>query len=144
MVAMVAVQPLIPRTASPRRRWLLAWAGLAVLGVANGILRETTYQPFVGEQAGHQISTVTLVVLIAGFVWLLQRRWPLRSTEEALRIGATWTVLTVGFEFGFGHYVDGRPWATLLAEYDVTSGHLWPLVLVTIAVAPVLARRLGR
>ena len=52
-----------------RRRWLTAWLGLAALGVANGIIRELAYAGTVGDHAAHQLSTVTLVAMIAGYTW---------------------------------------------------------------------------
>ena len=124
-----------------RRRWLPAWLGLAALGVANGILREVAYADAVGDHAAHQLSTFTLVAMIAAYTWWLQRRWPLTTTADAVRIGVLWVAMTVAFEFGFGHYVDGAPWSTLLADYDLSRGNLWVLVLVTIALAPSVARR---
>ena len=124
-----------------RRRWLPAWLGLAALGVANGIIREVVYADSVGDHAAHQLSTFTLIAMIGGYTWWLQRRWPLTSTEDAVRIGALWVVMTVAFELGFGHYVDGASWSALLTDYDLTRGNLWILVLVTIAAAPALARR---
>jgi hypothetical protein len=131
-----------PRHASAvRRRWLSAWLGLAALGVANGIVRELAYADAVGDHAAHQLSTFTLVAMIAAYTWWLQRRWPLTSKAEAVRVGALWVVMTVAFEFGFGHYVDGASWTTLLADYDVTRGNLWVLVLLTIGVAPAVTRR---
>src|SRR3712207_1045725 len=99
--------------AAVRRRWLAAWLGLAALGVANGIIREVVYADVVGDRAAHQLSTFTLIAMIAGFTWWLQRRWPLTSAADAVRIGALWVVMTVVFEFGFGHYVDGASWSAL-------------------------------
>ena len=136
-----APAPGHPRHAAVRRRWLTAWLGLAGLGVANGIIREVAYADTVGDHAAHQLSTFTLIAMIAGYTWWLQRRWPHTSTAAAVRIGVLWVVMTVAFEFGFGHYVDGASWATLWADYDITRGNLWILVLLTIGVAPVLARR---
>ena len=126
-----------------RRRWLTAWLGLAALGVANGIVREVAYVDTVGDHAAHQLSTFTLIAMIAGYTWWLQRRWPLISTADAVRIGVLWVVMTVAFEFGFGHYVDGASWSALLADYDITRGNLWILVLLTICVAPVFTRRIN-
>jgi hypothetical protein len=45
----------------------------------------------------------------------------------------------VAFEFLFGHYLGGATWESLLADYDLRQGRLWPLVLVTVLVAPWLA-----
>jgi hypothetical protein len=121
--------------------------GLAALGVANGVLREAAYAGAVGDHAAHQISTFTLVAMVVVYTWWLQRRWPLASTRDALRVGALWAAMTVAFEFGFGQYVAGASWSALLADYDLTRGNLWLLVLATIALAPALTRherRFGR
>lgn len=94
------------------------------------------YADRVGELAAHQISTGTAIVLFAGYFWILSRRWPLPSPRAAVGAGAFWLSLTVLFEFTFGHYVDGKAWAELLRDYDVSSGHLWPLVLAWLAAGP--------
>jgi hypothetical protein len=45
------------------------------------------------------------------------------------------------FEFTFGHYVDRRSWAELLANYNLVKGRLWPVVLATLVAAPFLWRK---
>lgn len=124
------------------RAWALAWLGGAGLGIANGVTRELTYADRVGDLTAHQMSTVTAVGLFAGYFSFLQRRWPLPNTNAALRVGALWLVLTVLFEFGFGHYVDRKPWSTLLRDYDITDGRLWALVLAWLATGPAVMRAL--
>ena len=127
-----------------RARWLAAWLGLAALGVGNGVARVTLYEDAVGDQVAHQISTATLMILIAGYAWLLQRTWPLTSSRIAWQVGAAWAAMTLAFEFGFGHYVTGNSWSTLLADYDILDGRLWLLIPITILLAPELARRTRR
>lgn len=124
-----------------RARWLAAWLGLAVLGVGNGVARVELYEDAVGDQVAHQISTATLMILIAGYTWLLQRRWPLTSSRLAWQVGAAWALMTLAFEFGFGHYVTGNSWSTLLADYNVFDGRLWVLIPLTILLAPPVVRR---
>lgn len=124
-----------------RRRWLAAWLGGPVIGIANGVTRELTYGERVGELTAHQISTGTAIVLFAGYFALLQRRWPLPSRRVALQVGSAWLVATVAFEFAFGHWGDGKSWSELAGDYDVTAGHLWPLVLAWLALGPETARR---
>ena len=121
---------------------MLAWLGGSVLGVANGVIRETVYKERVGDLRGNQISAATLIALLAFYFWLLQRRWPITTAQKALEIGATWLVLTVLFEFGFGHYVDRKPWSELLKNYNLAGGNLWLLVLVWIWLGPALIRAL--
>lgn len=52
----------------------LGWIGASVVGVANGVSRETLYADAVGDETAHLISTGTLLALLSGYVWLLQRR----------------------------------------------------------------------
>lgn len=122
------------------RRWISAWIGAAALGVANGASRETLYADAVGDETAHVISTGTLLALLGGYMSLLQRQWPLRTRREALSIGAAWTLMTVAFEFGFGHWVAGDSWSSLLENYDVPAGKVWVLVPAGMAVGPELAR----
>jgi hypothetical protein len=125
------------------KRWLLAWVGASVLGVANGVGRETIYKDAVGDEAAHVISTGTLLALLAGYVWLLQQRWPLTDRREALSVGAAWAAMTVAFEFGFGHWVDGDSWPELLENYDVAAGKVWILIPAAMAASPELSRLLA-
>ena len=43
------------------------------------------------------------------------------------------------FELLAGHYLFGNSWGRLLEDYNLLRGRIWVLVLVTTAVAPVLA-----
>ena len=123
-----------------RRPWIVAWLGGPLIGIANGTLRELGYKDRVGERTAHQISTVTALALFAVYFERLDRRWPLPTARDALRVGALWLVLTVAFEFGFGRGVAHSSWEELLADYDVRRGRLWPLVLVWIALGPAIVR----
>lgn len=124
------------------RRYLLAWLGGPVIGIANGVTRELAYKERVGELTAHQISTASAIALFAGYFWILGRRWPIPTRRTALAIGGTWLVLTVAFEFGFGHYVDRKSWSELFADYNVAEGRSWPFVLAWLSVGPLAVRRL--
>jgi hypothetical protein len=123
-----------------RRRWLAAWLVGPVIGITNGVIRELAYKDRVGDLAAHQISTATGIALFLLLFVALQRRWPLPSTAEALRIGAVWLALTVLFEFSFGHWVDGKSWSDLLGDYNLATGHVWPLLLAWLALGPAIVR----
>jgi hypothetical protein len=127
---------------SAHRRWLLAWPGAALIGVANGVLREVTYGRRMSERAAHQLSGVTAVAAFAGYFSALDARWPLRDTREAVEVGMGWLALTVAFEFGFGRLVAKQSWDELLADYDVAEGRAWPFVLAWIGAGPALVRAL--
>lgn len=125
-------------------KYLIAWLPMVLIGIANGVLREFTYGRFVGELTAHQLSTGVALVLFGVYVWLVVRVWPPVSTAQSVRVGIVWLVLTVAFEFLFGHYVVGHAWARLLHDYNLLAGRVWALVLIWIAAAPVVFTTLAR
>lgn len=131
----------LPSLTHMTRRWIQAWLGGAGIGVTNGIAREAVLGSRVSEPVRHQISTATAIAAFASYFRALQRRWPLRSDGEALRVGGAWLVLTLAFEFAFGRLVGKLSWSEMLADYDVRRGRTWPLVLTWLAVGPAVTRR---
>ena len=58
------------------------------------------------------------------------------SAGELVRVSALFVALTVTFEFTFGHWVDRKSWAELLANYQFWNGRLWPFLLLLLALTP--------
>ncbi len=127
-----------------RLRHLLAWLVLLVVAMLNGTLRDFTYGRHMSELSAHQLSTLIGMLLFALVIQRYVRRWPTASAREAGYIGLFWVSLTIAFEFLFFQYVGGHPWQVLLANYDISKGRLWPLLLLWVAVAPYLFFRLAR
>ena len=126
--------------------WTLAfftWIGFAVIAVAGGIIRVTLLEPRLGEQVANVTETLGLVAVLAGVLWLAVP-WllPGLRPRDLKRVGVFWVVLTLAFEFLFGHFVDGADWSALLANYAVTAGRLWVLVPLLMGVGPMLIGRL--
>jgi hypothetical protein len=94
-----------------------------------------------GETGGLAISTVMLCTAILVSSWLTIRWMAPATPRDAWMIGATWLALTLAFEFLAGHYLFGKPWRQLLADYNILRGRIWVLVLVTTAIAPWLMAR---
>ena len=126
------------------RPWTIAWLGGSILGIVNGAIRELVYKDSVGDLSAHYLSTAILIVLLGLYFLWLENRWPISSLKTALQIGLTWAVMTASFDFGFGHYIDGKSWAELAKDYDVTAGRVWILILAWIVIGPALARRMHR
>lgn len=117
-------------------RSLLMWLVLLAAMMGNGIFRVLVLQPRLGEDLARQVACVLgMGIILALTVPFLDRVGDVRS-GGLFGIGALWLALTVTFEFVFGRYVSGATWASLLAEYDLRRGRLWPLVLVTVLAAP--------
>jgi hypothetical protein len=125
-----------------REQWVAAWGGGAAIGVANGVLREATFAKVLSRRAAHAASGATAIAAFAAYFSILERRWPIPTTGEALTIGAWWFALTVAFEFGFGRAVAKQSWEELFADYNLADGRTWPLVLAWIAFGPAVVREL--
>jgi hypothetical protein len=117
-------------------KYFFAWFGLVVLGLLNAAMRQVVYARYVSELAGHQISTLTLAVLVGLYAWALSGFLKLTSPGQAIGVGLMWMVLTIIFEFGLGRYVVGDSWGKLLYNYNVVEGRVWGLFVVWVALAP--------
>ena len=117
-------------------KYVFAWIPMVLIAIANGALREGSYGKYVGELMAHQISTLSAVLLLGIYLWLVVRRWPPERPGQAVAIGLIWLGLTVVFEFVFGRYVAGLSWTKLLSDYNIFAGRAWVAVLVWITIAP--------
>lgn len=66
-------------------KYVLAWFGMMMLAIINGGLRDFAYKSHVGDLPAHQISTVILIILFAGYFRFLAAVWPLRSASQVWR-----------------------------------------------------------
>jgi hypothetical protein len=119
---------------------MAAWLLLPFLAVANGAIRDLTYGRSMSRMMAHSVSVFPLIAAIMLWATFLERRWPLRDGDQTARVGLVWFGLTIAFEFALGAVLH-VPVPDMLAAYDVTRGQLWPLVVLTMALAPELARR---
>ena len=90
-----------PAFETPYARWAVAWLGGPVIGVVNGTARELLYGDRLGERTAHQVSAVALAGVLGGYVFVIERRWPIPTARGAAAIGAMWVGMTAAFEFGF-------------------------------------------
>ena len=104
--------------------------------IANGVLRTSVYGPAFSELRAHQLSTLSGMIIVAVYALVVVRWLEVRSAGEAWRAGVAWLVLTVAFEFAFGHWVAGHSWSRLFADYDLLAGRVWLLLLIAVAAAP--------
>lgn len=127
------------------KRAILTWFVLAVIGVANGVLREATYGRLMSDERAGKLSTLTAIAALFGGAYLMMRGSVAGVRDRALlAVGAGWTLATIVFEFGFGRLVAKDSWEDLLRAYDVRSGELWSVIPATILIAPLAIKRLSR
>ena len=115
------------------------WLIFVVAGILNGVFRELFITPKVGEHPGHVISTIILICVILVVTYIFISNLKINCTKmDLILIGAFWLILTILFEFGFGHYIVGHSWDRLFADYNILKGRVWSLVLLTTFIAPLL------
>ena len=115
------------------------WVIFGILAIVNGVVRNRFYAPKIGEYSGHVISTIIGICFVAVGTYLLLRFMKIDYASIALLlIGVFWVILTVLFEFVFGHYVIGNPWQKLLADYNILKGRVWSLFLLAELISPLL------
>lgn len=116
---------------------LLLWALFIPFAIVNAGVREIIVAPRLGDHAGHVISTVIFVVVLLFAIYAFLRFVGVSSSPADLwLLGILWLVLTVLFEFGFGHYVMGNSWEALLHDYNLLAGRVWVLIPLTWLLAP--------
>ena len=125
-------------------KYLSAWFVMLLVSIANGALRDFTYGQYISELSAHQLSTVTSILALGIIIWYFVKRYPPKSTQQAILTGALWMTLTIAFEFIFFHYVGGHSWSALLANYNVLNGRVWVAVLIWVAIAPYIFFRITR
>jgi hypothetical protein len=127
------------------RNFTIAWICGIPIAITNAAIRNYLILPYTGELLAHQISSATIIIFFAAYLWALKSRWPIKSERQAIKIGTIWLSLTIVFEFVFGHYIMGHPWSLLLADYNIFNGRLWSVVLLWTFIAPyVIYRRVAK
>lgn len=118
---------------------ILMWFILVIIAIINGMFREFVITPNLGSSIGHILSTISLILLLLFATFLFLRYLNSNfSKKELISIGFLWLVLTINFEFIFGHFVMGHSWEKLFADYNILNGKIWILVLFATFLAPII------
>jgi len=124
-------------------KYFLCWFPMLLIAIINGSARDLWYKKYVGELAGHQISTISLIILFGFYIHFVITKFPPTSGRQAVYIGLLWLLLTLLFEFGFGRF-RGNSWEKLLGDYNILKGRIWPLILIWTAIAPYIFYKMVR
>jgi hypothetical protein len=117
----------------------VAWVAFMATGIANGILRVSILETSLSQYAAHLLSTAILCIALFVEINVFLNIVGEYSQRWLIALGVMWTLLTVAFEFGFGHYVARQSWAMLLENYNLLRGRVWPAVLLVVLLTPLLA-----
>ena len=120
---------------------LLIWFIILGMAFLNGGLRELVLVPRLGMPDALVLSGVILSACILVIAVITVPKLGPMAMHEALGIGVFWLLLTLMFEFGWGRLVQHKSWGELLEAYTFAGGNVWPIVLLVIVLAPVIAIR---
>ena len=118
------------------------WFILAVSAIVVAAFRVGVLLPALGEQTAHQLGTILYLIVQFVIIFFFIKKMKIKKTKTLFGIGIFWVVITIIFEFIFGHYVMGHPWQKLFADYNLFNGRLWILVLVNNLIAPLISRKI--
>ena len=121
------------------RKALVVWLILIAAEIVHGIVRGIFLVPQVGQFRSGQIGVFTgsLIILV---IALVSVRWiGATRSSHLLGVGVLWLVLTLAFEFLFGHFVAGASWERLASDYNVPEGGLLPFGMILLALSPWIA-----
>jgi hypothetical protein len=117
---------------------ILFWLPMPVIAILNAAIREKILSGFLDELKSHQLSTFLLIIWMSIYCWLVFPYLHIGMKIDAWTTGLIWLTMTVLFEFLAGRYVFNNSWKRLFADYNITSGRLWAVFLVYLAVLPYL------
>lgn len=118
------------------------WFLMCIIAIINGIIRNAVYSPIVGEYLGHIISSIILICIFSLIIVLYYNNIKSKyDNRDPLYIGVLWLIMTIAFEFIFGHYIVGHSWECLFADYNIFQGKIWILVLITPLISSILLGR---
>lgn len=123
-------------------RTVIAWLPMPFIGVANGMLRQFFLLQYFSNFRAHQLSTLSLILLLIIYVALVYKKLSIKSIKDAWLTGTCWAILTVFFEMAMGHFVSHLTFTEMLAAYNLLSGNLWSLVPLALLVIPFVFYRL--
>lgn len=116
---------------------ILLWLPMILIAFANAMLREMVIIKHYSEYHAHQLSTITLIIFCALYVWLVYPMLQIQRPAHAWVIGMLWVLLTVIFEFALGR-LTGKSWTFLLENYNLLAGRIWLIFLISLLFLPYL------
>lgn len=118
------------------------WLLIVAAAILNGLIRDTVLTYIIGSAGALPLSGITLSLLILLITWLLVPILGRHRGIVFMSVGLLWVLLTLSFEYLFGHFVLAKPWNEINAVFNVMDGNLFVVALITAAAAPWWAAKL--
>ena len=118
------------------------WFIIAVLSVGNGVFRESVLVPSIGYSLALPLSGITLSVIVFVVTCLSFEFFGRQGALGYFLMGTQWVVMTLLFEFVFGHYVLSKSWSDILQVFDIMKGNFFVIVLAVSLISPILVAKI--
>ena len=123
-------------------RALAVWFVLIAVEFIHGTLRTIFLGLVVGDFRSRQIGVFSGSVLVLAVAYVLIPRLHATGKRALVLVGVLWLVLTVAFEFSFGHYVFRRSWGDLASDYNPFRGGFLVIGMAVLMFSPVIGSRI--
>jgi len=111
---------------------------ILVSGFNFFVMINLIYERMFGTLIAHQIGMSSRIVYISLFAYLLLRYVKKYVTKDLVHVGVLWLALTLVFEL-VGSFAIGTPVQEILIGWNVFAGYMWPYVLLTYLLSPLIA-----
>ena len=118
------------------------WIIIVIAAIINGAIREKLLTPLIGAHLSLPISGIALSALVFVITYFAIEFFGQVKSSVYKLIGLFWIILTLAFEYLFGHYVMGTPWHEINQVFTILNGNLFIIVLIVTALSPWAAARL--
>lgn len=122
-------------------RGALVWLLIAAAESAHGIARTLYLQPIVGDRPARQIAVASGAAIVLAIAWLAARWIGAATRGQQFAVGLLWLALTIAFDLALGRWIFGFTWERLFEDFRLWEGRLFPLGLLVLAFAPMIAAR---
>jgi len=119
-------------------RFILFWLPMPFIAIFNAGIREKIFTRYFRERTCHQLSTLTLMILMTAYTWLIFPLLKIERPANAWLNGFIWLLLTLLFEFLAGHFIFKNSWEKLLQDYNLLKGRVWGLFIFFMLILPYL------
>lgn len=117
------------------------WLCIALLEIAQGILRVWCLNRRLGDKRARQVGVFSGRLPILVITWMVFPWLKAENLHEQLQVGGLWLACMLGLDLFFGRVVFRMSWKRIRADFDLRRGGFLGLGMVFLFLAPVLVGR---
>ena len=118
------------------------WFIILILAIVNAAIREKLLAPMVGPGIALAVSGLLLSILIVLVAFVSMPFFGPSQSKTYIFVGTIWFLLTLSFEFLFGHFIAGKPWSEIIQVFNIRKGDLFIIALFMTLISPWLSAKL--